>query len=77
MGNHRPIKTKLWEQFLDSKGCKYDRTKASHHIWKCPDCWRSIVFRGAEKEIPADHLKTCLFTMGLTLSDFIEWVKNG
>ncbi|HET7360993.1 MAG TPA: hypothetical protein VFI78_03585, partial [Salinimicrobium sp.] len=65
MGNNRPIKKKFWIQFLKAHGCKKKRHKStSHEHWKCPNCYRTIVFRGQNKEIPALHLKSNLETMG-------------
>lgn len=76
MGNYRPIKVKCWEKFLESLGCKFSRTaKGSHHIWKCPNCFQSIVFRGAEKEIPFSHISTNLVTMNIDKEVFLQWVE--
>jgi len=70
----RVVKTSEFRKFLESKGCRYDRTKASHEIWKCPKCFRSITFRGAEKTIPELHLRTNLATMGLKLKALYDWL---
>lgn len=76
MGNDRPIKVKCWEKFLESQGCEFARQKASHHIWRCPNCIRSVIFRGAEKEIPFAHITTNLSSMGVEKSIFLAWVKD-
>lgn len=70
------IKTKDFRRFLEAHKCKYNRTSASHEIWKCPKCFRSITFQGAKKTIPEFHIRTNLKTMGLTLSYFYEWVNK-
>ncbi len=70
---NKPVKTKCWENFLKSQGCSYNSTRASHDKWKCPNCLRSIIFRGAEKEIPRFHIQTNLRTMGISMSDFNDW----
>lgn len=76
MGNNRPIKTKDWLRFLEAKNCKYLRTKASHDHYKCPNCWRTITHKGKDKEIPAEHLRTNLKTMGLTLEYLYNWIDE-
>lgn len=76
MGNNRPVKTKDWIAFLESKNCYKARTKASHDHYKCPGCFRTITHREKDKEIPALHLKTNLFSMGLTLKDLYDWIDK-
>jgi hypothetical protein len=76
MGNDRPIKVSCWEKFLKSQNCKYISTSASHHKWKCPGCFQSIIFRGSEKEIPFAHIKTNLATMKIEKDIFFKWVSD-
>jgi len=77
MGEHnKPILVKCWQKFLEYKKCKHTRTTASHHIWKCKGVNRSIVFRGAKKEIPRFHINTNLKTMGIDKETFNKWIKN-
>jgi len=76
MGNDRPVKVSCWEKFLKSCNCKYASTSASHHKWKCPSCFQSIIFRGAEKEIPYAHIKTNLMTMKIDKEVFLKWVAE-
>lgn len=57
MGNFRLIPTKCWERFLTLKGFTYKRTKGSHDLW-VKNNFRTIPVWGAEKQIPAFHLKT-------------------
>ncbi len=72
MGNFRPLPLACWELFLRFKGFSPNRTKGSHHQWTKPG-HRTIPVWGNEKQIPAMHLKTGCFTIGLTLSDLYDW----
>ncbi len=76
MGDRGPIKTKHWESFLKNHGCSYLRTKSSHDHWLCPNCKRSIIFRGAKKEVPRFHIRTNLKSMGITMADFESWILD-
>jgi len=77
LGNNRPIKTSDWERFLTEHDCEKKRHKGTSHVhYKCPNCIRTITFRGQEKEIPAMHLSTNLRTMGFTLSYLYEWLDK-
>jgi hypothetical protein len=77
MGSYRPIKTKCWESFLIYKGCHFkDNDGTSHHKWRCPNCIRSIIFRGAEKEVPFAHINSNLKSMGVPKEDFLDWVAE-
>lgn len=72
----KAIKVSCWEKFLQLNKCRFNRTKASHDIWKCPGCIKPIVFRGAKKEIPAFHIHTNLKTMRVDAADFYSWVEQ-
>ncbi|MDQ1164618.1 putative RNA binding protein YcfA (HicA-like mRNA interferase family) [Flavobacterium sp. SORGH_AS 622] len=76
MGNNRPVKTKHWVAFLKAHGCNYIRTKASHDQYRCPNCIRTITHREKDKEIPALHLHTNLFTMGLSMDYMYNWIEE-
>lgn len=77
MGNDRPVKVKCWEKFLISQGCTFkSKNGTSHDKWRCPNCIQSIIFRGAEKEIPFAHIKTNLFTMNIKPEVFWLWVSK-
>jgi predicted RNA binding protein YcfA (HicA-like mRNA interferase family) len=73
----KPIKRKVWVDWLKSRGFKHIRTEASHEIWDHPTdpLNRPIVFRTVGKEIPAFHVDTCLKTIGVTYKDFIKEAK--
>ena len=75
MGNNRPIDTKIWVAFLLAHGCKYVRTRASHDHYKCPNCFRTITHRGKDKQVPAEHMRTNLRTMGKTIKDIYAWIE--
>ena len=75
MANARPIKTTCWVKFLISKGC-VEAIGSKHYKWKCPGCIRSIIFRGAPKEIPFAHIHTNLQTMNVTHEDFWKWIDE-
>lgn len=76
MGNKGQVKVKCWENFLSSIGCNLDRVRSSHHIWKCPNCKRSITFWGNHKEIPPFHIHTNLKTLGISKSFFFDWIEK-
>lgn len=76
MGNNRPINTKDFIDFLVAHKCKFVRTQASHELWKCPKCFRTITFRRKDKMIPALHLKTNLSTMGFDLKYLYDWLEK-
>ena len=76
MGNNRPVQVKCWERFLESKGCKYKSTEASHDKWRCPGCTRSIIHRSKDKDIPAFHINTNLKSMNISKDDFWKWVSE-
>ena len=77
MGKYnKPISIKCWEKFLTSQNCHFVRIRGSHHNWKCPNCSRTIIFRGSKKEIPRFHINTNLKTMGISIKDFNEWIDK-
>lgn len=73
--SYRPISTKCWEKFLAFKGYRYSRTAASHDQWTKHGS-RTIPVWGDEKEIPAMHLKTSCRTIGCSLDELYEWIKE-
>jgi len=75
MGNDHPIKTKCWLKFLSYKNCKYLRTVASHHQYKCPNCLKAVTVRSNDKDVPGLHVRTILKVMGVSYTDFMSW-KN-
>jgi predicted RNA binding protein YcfA (HicA-like mRNA interferase family) len=71
-----PVPTKCWIKFLTYKGCGQSRIEASHHIWKCPNSIRPIVFRGNKKEIPRFHINTNLKSLNISSIEFNVWIKE-
>jgi predicted RNA binding protein YcfA (HicA-like mRNA interferase family) len=70
----RPIKTKCFITFLNSLECKSKRSKGSHFHYKCPGCFRPVVIREAEKEIPTFHIRSNLKTLGISFDTFEKWI---
>lgn len=74
MADFKSIKKSCWINFLKHKGCI--ECDASRHVkWKCPGCFRSIIFRNAPKEIPFAHIHTNLMTMNISSDEFSAWIK--
>jgi predicted RNA binding protein YcfA (HicA-like mRNA interferase family) len=73
--NYRPLATKCWEKFLNSKGFVAKRKKGSHYQFIKPGK-RTIPVWLDEKEIPAFHLKTSCRTIGITLEELYKWVDE-
>lgn len=72
----KPVKTKCFIKFLESKGCKYQRTKASHFHYKCPKCFRTITIREALKDVPGFHIHSNCKTLGIDMKDVYEWIDE-
>ncbi len=70
----KPIPYDLWIKFLKLKGFEFKREgKGDHVVWdnsKNPTL-RPIIFRKGYKEIPADHIRTNLNTIGISMNDFL------
>jgi hypothetical protein len=72
---HKPVPTDIFRKFLKHIKCKYvDSNK--HEKWDRDDLLRPIIFRPSEKEIPADHIKTNLSTLGMSRKEFDEIIKS-
>ena len=76
MGILRTVKVSCWIAFLKSQGCTYKSTEASHEKWVCPGKFRSIMFQGAEKEIPLFHIETNLRTLGVSKKELLKWIQE-
>lgn len=77
MGKSRPVKTSCFIKFLEHKGCKRkSNSGGSHTSYKCPNCWRSIVIREADKEVPALHITTNSKTLNVTVEDILNWIEK-
>lgn len=78
MGDFRPIKTKIFINFLLFKGC-YRLNKnngGSHFHWTKKGLKRRITIREADKDIPPLHIKTNLRTLGLEFSDLEDFINK-
>jgi predicted RNA binding protein YcfA (HicA-like mRNA interferase family) len=75
MGNHRPLKTKCVESFLLAHGYSHKRTSASHDQWTKPQS-RTIPLWGDEKEIPANHLRQIMRTIGNPVEYLYQWAEK-
>jgi hypothetical protein len=57
--------------------CLY-KDNGSHEIWNRKDgsLPRPITFRGAKKDIPPTHIRTNLWTLGMTIEEFQQIIKS-
>ena len=69
-----PLKT--WRKFLKSQGLVKIRRKGSHEAWDRPDgsLLRPVIFRATRKEVPIDHIKSNLTTLGISLQEFRDMI---
>ncbi len=72
---HKPVSTKIFRKFLEHIHCNYVSV-GKHEKWDRDDLLRPIIFRPSYKEIPADHIKTNLVTLGMTREQFDEIIKT-
>ncbi len=70
------LRQRIGFHYLKAHKCTYLRTKASHDHYKCPGCLRTITHREKDKEIPSLHLRTNLFSMGLTIEYLYKWIEE-
>ena len=75
MGSTPPVDTSCFENFLLYKKC-YPANGTKHKKWKCPGCFRSIMFDRNSKEIPYLHVQTNLRNMGISMRVFKEWADK-
>ena len=74
----KPVSTKIFIQFLKSKGIVYIRTHSSHDIFDNPQrpLPRPVVIRMKYKDIPLLHIHTTLENIGVSKKEFEEWLKK-
>jgi predicted RNA binding protein YcfA (HicA-like mRNA interferase family) len=74
----KPVPTKIFIQFLKSRGIVYIRTHASHNIFDNPvsPLSRPVVIRTKFKDMPLLHIHTALETIGVSKKEFEEWLKK-
>jgi len=75
MASPPSIKTPCFIKFLLSKNCKPAEGK-KHNKWKCPGCFRSVIFDRSEKEIPYLHVKNAMRNLGTTMAAFKAWAAK-
>lgn len=74
----KPVPTKIFIQFLKSRGIVYIRTHASHDIFDNPvsPLSRPVIIRTKYKDMPLLHIHTTLETIGVSKKEFEEWLKK-
>lgn len=77
----KPIPTKRFIKWLESKGLIHERTEASHAHYNYPErdprrLTRTITVRPKYKEIPILHIHTNLKTLGVSKQQFEKEIKN-
>ncbi|MCG8322769.1 MAG: type II toxin-antitoxin system HicA family toxin [Cytophagales bacterium] len=76
MGKLTSIKVTTFRKFLEQVGCKFYRVRASHEIWGRKDLTRPITFRNTKKEIEPFHIRTNLKTLGISVDQFLQIIKE-
>lgn len=72
----KPVKTSCFIKYLEHKGCKHIRTKASHFHYKCPKCFRTITIRESYKEVPGFHISSNCKTLGVNMNEVYKWIED-
>jgi len=72
----RPIKRRLFEKYLLSKGCFLKRTQGGHAVYDRDGLNRPVIIQTHYKEIPITHIRTNLKTLGETLEQFHKDLKE-
>ena len=75
MGNPPPISTPCFIKFLKHIGCS-EAKGTKHSKWKCPGCFRPVIFDRNKKEIPYLHVQTNLRNLNRTMAGFKNWSKE-
>lgn len=74
----KPVATKKWRAFLKSRGLILIRITDNHENWNLPDgsLLRPVVFWHNKPEVPGFQIQTCLKTLGISKTEFLEAVKK-
>ena len=72
----RPIKRSLFEKYLLSKGCFLNRISGGHAVYDGAGLNRPIIIQTHFKEIPINHIKSNLNTLGETLEQFYKDIES-
>jgi hypothetical protein len=70
----RNIPLRLFKEFLLEKGCVCDRTNGGHEHWTRSDLKRPITIQTHVDPIPEFIIKNALLQLGLSKSDFTDWI---
>lgn len=76
MGELQSIKTSLFRKFLLSQGLVHARTRGDHEVWSKPGMTRPVIIQAKNKNVPAAHIRTNLKTLGLSVPEFLEIMKE-
>jgi predicted RNA binding protein YcfA (HicA-like mRNA interferase family) len=72
----RPIKRNLFAKYLLSKGCFLKRTVGGHEVYDRKGLNRPIIIQTHFKEVPINHIKSNLNTLGETLEQFHKDIER-
>ncbi|MFQ5646904.1 MAG: type II toxin-antitoxin system HicA family toxin [bacterium] len=68
-----PVSYQDFERFLLYAGCRFDRQKGSHRIYKRSDLSRPIVVPA--REVPVFIIKNNLKLLGISPAQYLEILK--
>jgi predicted RNA binding protein YcfA (HicA-like mRNA interferase family) len=70
-----PVSWKKFEKFLFFAGCSFEREKGDHRIYWREGLIRPIVIP-KEKNLPIFIIRNNLRTLGMTIEEYMEILKN-
>jgi predicted RNA binding protein YcfA (HicA-like mRNA interferase family) len=70
-----PVSWKKFEKFLFFVGCSFEREKGDHRIYWREGLIRPIVIP-KEKNLPIFIIRNNLRTLGMTIEEYMEILKN-
>ena len=70
-----PISQKKFKKFLAQVNCEYVRRDGDHVIYNKKGLTRPIVFQRTG-EIPKDHIKSNLRTLGISTKEYLEIINK-
>lgn len=76
MSTVKNIPLKDFKRFLIHAGCKLARTSGGHEIYSKPGLLRPIVVQSHITPIPIHIVKSNLRTLGLSIDNLIDFLKN-
>ena len=75
MARLTPIHYKKFEAFLIYIGCKFDRQRGDHRIYKREGLQRPLVIP-ADKDIPVFIIRNNLRTLGMKPEEYLEIMER-